>query len=259
MFRNFQILLAASPEDTRQAQKLGCKMAHMAYSVGPWLRLIRGSIGLSMRGGLMVLSDEKYDETPGDSTALGQEILRECIQRGFEGVVFDFEKPLDKNLEAMLFGLGDAFVRHDLKAYVYPRYAHCLPRAIVILSSALVSGDLRLKIQEAKQKHQGHTFALEMEKLCRDIRLPEASGQGQRISQSELEALTENRTVFFSQELCAHYFTYKDGESNTHFVIYDDARSLLQKMDVALRMGIFEGFLLYPEVVNIWPELETQP
>lgn len=47
----------------------------------------------------------------------------------------------------------------------------------------------------------------------------------------------ESPSVFFSQDLCARYFTYtRNGE--THFVLYDDADTLSQK----LRTGAARAF-----------------
>ena len=57
------------------------------------------------------------------------------------------------------------------------------------------------------------------------------------------EALRElmDRTqpsVFFSQELCARYFTYMSRESGAHFVLYDDGETLMKKMEVSQKLGV---------------------
>ena len=56
---------------------------------------------------------------------------------------------------------------------------------------------------------------------------------------------------FFSSELGARYFTYKDEEERTHFVIYDDPGTFRYKMELALQMGIREGFILYPDMAAL--------
>ena len=60
----------------------------------------------------------------------------------------------------------------------------------------------------------------------------------------------EHPAVFFSQDLCARYFTYsRDGEA--HFVLFDDADTLNQKLRLGAGMGFQAAFLMWPEVQDI--------
>ena len=52
----------------------------------------------------------------------------------------------------------------------------------------------------------------------------------------------------------AKYFTYSAGNS-THFVLFDDAETLRQKVKLAQNLGIQTAFLMFPEVVDLLPEL----
>ena len=45
-------------------------------------------------------------------------------------------------------------------------------------------------------------------------------------------------SIFFSNELCARYFTYMSKETGAHFVLFDDGETLRRKMEVARRLGI---------------------
>ncbi|WP_287227332.1 hypothetical protein [Oscillibacter sp.] len=59
---------------------------------------------------------------------------------------------------------------------------------------------------------------------------------------------------FSLQDLCARYFTYaRDGE--THFVLFDDADTLSQKLRTGGNMGFAAAFLMYPEVQDLLPKL----
>ena len=49
---------------------------------------------------------------------------------------------------------------------------------------------------------------------------------------------------FFSQELCARYFTYRQGQE-TYFVLYDDPSTVSSKLNRARRMGLGAAFVLY--------------
>ena len=57
--------------------------------------------------------------------------------------------------------------------------------------------------------------------------------------------------VHFSQELCAHYFTYMSRETGAHFILFDDENSLRKKRELAREVGIQRFFWLYPEVEEL--------
>lgn len=235
--------------------ELSGRVAHMAYGVGPGLRLLRGQIGASMRGGLMLLTDMDCDGCHGDVPAFCQEVVRECVTRNFDGLIADFEQPSHRQLEQFIAETAPLLQKKGMTLYTTPRYAHCSNDSRVIIPSALVSGSLRGHIAAAQTRYGGHRLALEIERLARDITLPDARGQGDHIDRERLQALAAERQTFFSQELCTHYFTYKDAQGFTHFVLYDDGQSIMKKVQLAARMGVTEGFLLYPEAVDIWPLL----
>ena len=89
-----------------------------------------------------------------------------------------------------------------------------------------------------------------------DFLLPAETGEGRPLSQQEFQALVDRETpaVFFSQDLCARYFTYtRDGE--THFVLFDDADTLQQKLRTGSALGFSAAFLMYPEVRDLLPRL----
>ena len=69
----------------------------------------------------------------------------------------------------------------------------------------------------------------------------------------ELNALLEERrpSVFFSNELCAHYFTYMSRENGAHFVLFDDAGSIRKKLLTAQALGIDRAVLSYPQTADL--------
>ena len=89
-----------------------------------------------------------------------------------------------------------------------------------------------------------------------DFPLPCPSGCGTPLTREELLALREKHpsSVYFSRELMAKYFTYSAG-SGTHFVLFDDAETLRQKVRLAQGLGIQNAFLMFPEISDLLPEL----
>lgn len=85
-----------------------------------------------------------------------------------------------------------------------------------------------------------------------DFRLPARSGQGEPLTQAALDALIREHqpAVFFSKDLFARYFTYaKNGES--HFILFDDADTLRQKLRLGRQLGVAAAFFQWPEVSDI--------
>lgn len=74
------------------------------------------------------------------------------------------------------------------------------------------------------------------------------------LTAEELRRLREGKSVYFSDDLCARYFTYRSGSEN-HYVLFDDAQTLRKKADMAENRGIREGFFMLPEVADITGEL----
>ena len=105
-----------------------------------------------------------------------------------------------------------------------------------------------------------HRLVLCLRRARDDFFLPSVKGQGRPISQETLERLQRrlNPSVFFSPDLCAHYFTYMSRETGAHFILFDDGESLEKKRTLAQELGISRFFLLYPEIADFLPRLVRQ-
>ena len=229
--------------------------AHLAYRLGPGPHLFRAD-STTPRGGLMVVDDRDFDSL-GSTAPLCQEILRECQVRGFSGAILDFESRLPP-LEQIAAALDESFTRRGWSLYVPERYASRAPHARVMIPSALSGGSLQRRLEEALERFGESRVVLALEKRAEDFYLPSPPGVGHPLSQQELRqrmAQLEPR-VFFSQDLCAHYFTYMSRETGAHFVLFDDAVSFGKKLELAQAAGIPRCFLLYPAVAEFLPELQ---
>ena len=91
---------------------------------------------------------------------------------------------------------------------------------------------IRERAEKAAAQYGAGRVALAVERVAADFFLPAPSGQGHPLSQEELKALMDERepAVFFSNELCAHYFTYMNRQNGAHFVLFDDAASIRKKL-----------------------------
>ena len=248
-----QIYLAVTPAEAQEAARFRCSLAHVAYCIGSDSALLRQNLLLQTRGGLLSVTDRDapFIASPEQLAAAA---LRECGRRGYGGVLLDFEQPPAPDRLAFAQALAKRLAPRPL--YVPEGYAS-VPGAVSLVCTALSGGSFVQYLQETAAARGGPgTLALDVQRLRMDFPLPARSGEGSPLSQQEFQALMdrESPAVFFSQDLCARYFTYtRDGE--THFVLFDDAETLQQKLRAGSAMGFSAAFLMYPEVRDLLPRL----
>jgi hypothetical protein len=201
----------------------------------------------------MVINDQPYDRSEGDPRRLARECLTVCRSLGFTGMVCDFEQPVRPLLESFIRECAEEFSIRGLLLYTPERYAHCHNKSRVLIPTALTSGSLPNRLRQAVTLYGPGRVALELERAGRDLLLPNTNGAGTYLSNEAISMMLISRggASFFSGELGARYFTYKDEAGRTHFVVYDDPGTFRYKVELALQMGIREGFMLYPDMVGL--------
>ena len=256
MLSKEDLILTVLPGQDRTARRTGLTLAHMAYRVGGGPHLFRANMPVAVRGGLMAIDNAGFDGR-GSAGPFCQEVLRECAARGFSGVICNFEgRPLPL-LEQIAAQLGELLERRGCPLYVPEAYGASVPRARVLISSALSGGSLAQRLADAAGQYGAGRVVLAVERVAEDFFLPSPTGQGVPLSREELRARLSERapTVFFSTELCAHYFTYMSKENGAHFILFDDAGSIRKKLHLAAQLGIPRAVLAYPEVDDLLPAL----
>lgn len=252
-----QIYLAAAPGQLRDALAYTGRIAHAAYRIGPDGRLARqgGSLPAGVRGGLLVLGDREAGLIR-DQQALCRDVWRECAGRGFAGVAADFEEAPRGDRAAFLEALGRVLGRNGKQLFVPEAYGGRVPQALVLLCTALSGGTLRGRLEEAGRTFGTQRLALDLQRLRMSFPLPCPSGEGEPLSGEALAELRRQKqpSLFYSADLCARYFTCGSG-SGSRFVLFDDAGTLRRKIQLGRELGIAAGFLQYPEVSDLLPEL----
>jgi len=247
--------LAAAPEHLSQALRFTERIAHVAYRIGPDGRLARRNLLPRTRGGLLVLED--WESGPvRDAAALCRDVWRECGNRGYGGVVADFEGEPAEDKAAFLEALGTVLSRNRMRFFVPESYGQRIQQAGVLICTALSGGVLRQRLEEAAERFGPARVSLDLQRLRMSFPLPCPEGVGTPLSGEALEALLRERepSIFYSGDLCAKYFTCtRDGESR--FVMFDDADTLRRKIQLGRELGLNAGFLMYPETADLLPAL----
>ncbi len=246
-----QLYLSVTADRCRQAMAHHKSIAHVAYRIGTNSRLLRQPLLMDTKGGILSLSD--HDAPPIDAPQqLCSAIFRECCQRNFHAVLADFEEPLTRDRLLFLQYLQNVLERNRRRLYLPEKIALRVPRSTAVICTALSGGDLQERLEEARDRFGPDRTALDLQRLMMDFPLPCPSGMGTPLSREQLHQLMhEHQPVsFYSAELAAKYFTYCKNGSH-HFVLYDDAHTLREKIRLGQSMGFCAAFLMYPEVDDL--------
>ena len=258
MSPKIDLILTAPPADSRAALRFGLPVAHMAYRAGGGPHLFRANIPVSIRGGLMAMDSVGFDGR-GEADGFCSEVMRECSARGFDGIVCDFEGRSIPLLGNIVRTLGELTARRGWPLYVPEAYAPFSDKTRILISSALSGGSLRQRLEDAAGQYGADRIALAVERVAEDFFLPSPTGQGMPLTREELKQRMEERSpsVFFSNELCAHYFTYMSKQNGAHFVLFDDAGSIRKKLQLARSLDIDRAVLSYPDTAEVLPQILT--
>lgn len=242
-------LLYALPAGCENAgTSYGLIPAHMTYRVDPGPKLSGVGLTAEVRGGAMYVACGA-DLAPGDPQHCCRQVLGECRARGFDRVICDFEGSRTEAMEALCPALGRALAQNGLVLYLPEPLAELVPGCRVLISSSMVSGTLERRLAQAVERCGADRVVLAVEAGARDYPLP-AAGQGVPMTSGELKDLMARLepAVFFDRGLCAHYFTYMARGGKAHFILFDTARSVREKLDAAQRLGVPSALLAAPEV-----------
>jgi hypothetical protein len=251
-----QLYLAVAPTEIREASRFTRSFAHVAYRIGPESTLLRRDLLLETRGGLLSVSDRDAPAVD-QPEKLAAAVERECGRRSYTGAVLDFESlptPDRRTFAAIL----TARLLRSRRSVFLPESYGVIPGAVALINTAVSGGTYQERLQEALARCG--RAALDVQRLSMDFPLPAQSGEGLPLTREQLQKLIDAQTpsVFFSKELCARYFTYSLG-GTAHFVLYDDAETLLQKLRTGSSMGFCAAFFMYPEVTDLLEKLFFKP
>lgn len=251
-----QSFLAVTPDQAREAASYNRTLAHVAYRIGSGSTLLRQNLLLQTKGGLLSISDRDAPFIE-DPEALCAAVLRECGRRNYTGAVLDFEEPPRRDRLAFAERLAQTLAAGRRTLYLPESYAGAAQNAVILICTAVSGGNFTEYLQETAKKYGGAgRLALDIQRLRMDFRLPARSGEGDPLSADAFGRLIERKapSVFFSQDLCARYFTYTV-DSEAHFVLFDDADTLHQKLKTGTALGFSAAFFMWPEVADIAPTL----
>lgn len=177
-----------------------------------------------------------------------------CLQGGFSGLAADLPPPPTSEYAGLAAALDRVCAARRLHLWVPELYAPYTRYATILICTALSGGTLHHRLAEAVVQYGAKRLALDCQRLAVDLFIPSPNGEGRPLSLLDLANARQGRAVFFSDGLCARYFTYCAGNRH-HFVLFDDAQTLQGKLSLGAKLGISSAFFVWHEVADIAEEL----
>lgn len=249
-----QIILLTPATQLEEAGRHSLPLGVLGYRLGNGGSLLKSRHLPRHRGGWLAVDDLHFtDADPHSAEAYSRQILTEWAEGGYVGVIANWEgsSPL---LHKLTEQLGQALSRREGKLMVPPEFSSDGSERYVICSSPVFQGDLSQQLRTAMVRSGGRAV-LAIERRARDFLLPEDK-TGTPLSPGELARRREvwRPPVYFSNELCAHYFTYRD-HAGLHQIIFDTENSLRRQLSLARQAELPFCLMAWPEVKGFLPQL----
>lgn len=243
MSKNMPVYTVAAGPDLQAAAALPMPCVYLAYTIGDGGALGREPVPGRTRGCLLGLSD--HNAPPPEAIDLGRlerELAAEQGRRGYAGILMDFERPA---YQPAAVTLCRQLARQGIACYG-PLSLSAAPGCSLLVPSAISGGSFQQMLEDYCRRFPPNRLALEVVRVCAQYEMPSQDPDGQSLSARQFRQIQQQHSPssFFSQQLCAKYFTYRT-EGQTHFVLYDDLSSTLRKLSIACRQGFAAAFVLY--------------
>ena len=244
-----ETLLALTAQQQSQPLSGRFTPVWLCYQLRAGPRLWRCARPETIRGGVLAAEDGPLVGPPGDWSVCCAQAVRECAARGARGFWANWERPPDTSMTAFTAALEESLREAGVTLYVNEPYAACTKRARVFLSSALSGGTLKGRLCAALERWGRERLVLAVERMGEDFTLPAPDGQGHPLGYARAAELARKRgaAVHRSEELCASYFTYTQGEQ-THLVLFDTDEDVRTKLRLSQRLGVERGLLAQSEL-----------
>lgn len=229
----------------------GGRQIQMLYRVGADLKLLQG--GKGKRGGHIMGIDTGGGAPVGDVSYFCKQVMTQVEEYGYKGVCCFFRGGRSASLVELVEALSQSCKRRGLLLIVTEEYGEVENYGKVLISTALSGGCLEGRFRTAMEKYGRQRVMMDIDCMGEDFLLPAPKGTGERMSLGEIETRRREKQaeVFFSQELCARYFTYQNKEHSLRFVLYDDEGTVREKIRLGKLWKIY-GIVGTFEELRYW-------
>ncbi len=190
----------------------------------------------------------------GPHEALILELLRECRGRGYSGVVLSLSARPTQPLVSFCELASQALSQEGIDLYLPLTFASFTDKSRLLVPARILSSGFSSGLNRLCSRYGPGRLALELERVYIDYTLPLKSGMGTELSEQACRELAGSGHIFTSSELVCRYVSCIH-RNRVHLVMWDDAETLREKLNIAQRMDIAAAFLYYPHIRDIASQL----
>lgn len=213
--------------------------------------------------GNTLMCEKLSPETPADVLVISSDgadihitpsIYDECRRRTCRSVFLDAN---EENLACagILGEISASLSRRGISVFCPLAFAENCSDATPVAEGSVSGGELSEYLAYLLRTHR--RLALSIPRRCTEFSMPVFSSSGRDLSARELRNLRDryDAQCFFSPQLVSNYFIYSPEPNTSGFVLYDDARTISEKIRLARRLGIENIFLAYREIADIFEDI----
>ncbi len=163
-----------------------------------------------------------------------------------QGILLDLSE--DDHGMALAARLSPPLIQMGFDVYLPVTLGAADDRTRLILPSAISGGSLQGMLEHFTNLYSPGRLCLELVRTRHDFPIPSPDPTGILLSAQDFTRLHSTAGQhFFSPHLCANYFTYQDTAGKPRLVLFDNAETARQKLDLARSCGLYAFFALYAE------------
>ncbi len=229
-------------------------MAHRKEKRGLLSYYARGNTLMCEKLSPEIPADVLVISSDGADVHITPSIYDECRRRGCRSVFLDAN---EENLAcaATLGEIAASLSRRGISVFCPLAFAETCSDSTPVAECSVSGGELSEYLTYLLRTHR--RLALFVSRRCTEFSMPVFSSSGRELSVRELRSLRDryNAQCFFSPQLVSNYFIYSPELDSSGFVLYDNARTISEKIRLARRLGIENIFLAYREIADIFEDI----
>lgn len=237
----------------RTATELG-RTTHRKEKRGLLSYYARGNTLMCEKLSPEVTGDVLVISSDGADIHIAPSIYDECRRRSCRSVFLDAN---EENLACAgtLGEISASLSRRGISVFCPLAFADSCSEATPVAECAVSGGELSEYLAYLMRTHR--RIALSIPRRCTDFSMPLFSFSGRELSAREFLNIRDRygAQCFFSPQLVSNYFIYSPEPDSAGFVLYDDARTISEKIRLARRLGVENVFLAYREIADIFEDI----
>ncbi len=177
-------------------------------------------------------------------------IYDECRRRGYGAVFLDSENTDIEHIRA-IDEVSTALTRRSITVFCPLHISKHCSNTVPVANCAVSGGNLQEYISELKSNHK--RIALSIPRCRTEFDMPITKNTGRNLQKRELLQIIDTYDVsaYYSRRLITNYFIYSPKKDIVRYVLFDNARTISEKLKMAKKLGISDVFLIWKEISDI--------